>query len=91
MNLIIWMRREKITAKKLCAMTGTDVSNLSRYLNGKIEMPKHIAEKIVEISGGEVSRIEAYWPDYWVDRCPHCSKEMFLRAGASKQILENTD
>jgi transcriptional regulator with XRE-family HTH domain len=63
MDLKTWIRTKKIQQRVLARTLGLSDSYLSELLSGKRNFNPKIAQKIEELTKGEVSRMELIFPE----------------------------
>lgn len=73
MNVYMWLKKNKVTLSELATKVGVHRTSMYRYYQGINSMPQWVAEKIEEVTNGEVSRGEAMWPNCFTVTCPKCS------------------
>lgn len=62
MNFRAWIKSTGISQKKLAQDLAMSQSYLSEILSGKRKINTRIAQRIEDISGGEVNRMELLYP-----------------------------
>ncbi|HEY9160635.1 MAG TPA: helix-turn-helix transcriptional regulator [Desulfomonilia bacterium] len=63
MDFRAWIKSSGITQKKLAQDLGMSQSYLSEILSGKRKINTRLAQRIEDISGGEVNRMELLYPE----------------------------
>lgn len=50
-NIRPWMRKNHMSGKEMACMLGTCSNSFSSYMTGKRDIPKHVIDKLLQITG----------------------------------------
>ena len=84
MDIRAWINSAGISQNKLAKGLGISPSYLSEILSGKRQINPKLAQRIEDVSKGEVSRMELLYPIESSDAKPekHSNQSMFLKRGS---------
>lgn len=81
-----WLKKEKINPCKFAKSIGAEPSVIYRNLSGAHKLSAKYAVKVEKATGGEVSRIEAIWPEDFIDKKGKMEQMSFLNKIGDKKI-----
>lgn len=81
-----WMNKNDIRPYRFAKKAGIDKATFYKILAGTADMSKNVALKIETFTEGEVSRMEALWPELYQEKAPDGSVQMtFAPRGISER------
>ena len=65
MNIEDYLEQENMKAYQLAKLCNIAPSTLYKVLNGQQRLSLRLAEHLEACTGGQITRVEALWPDYY--------------------------